>query len=125
VEIEGGTGGDMARNEIETMHAGLLRGLRNYGVLAGGKDGGGSDVIRVDVGPGNQYAAPADGLVEHRVGLGQEVAAGQVVALLHPVAGASARPTEILAPAPGYVLRQRAKAFVRKGELIGNTGTAR
>jgi predicted deacylase len=46
-----------------------------------------------------------------------------VVALLHPAAGASAKPTEIRASVSGYVLRQRTNAFVRKGDLIGNTGT--
>jgi predicted deacylase len=125
VEIEGGTGGDVKASEIDTMYAGIIRGLRNFGVLAGPKEPATETIIRVDVGEENQYTAPVDGIVEHRVELGTEVQNGQIVALLHPASGASAKPIEIPAPGPGYVLRQRAKAFVRKGELIGNTGTAR
>jgi predicted deacylase len=94
-------------------------------VLAGSEAAVSKDVIRVDVTDANQYTAPADGIIEHRVELGAAVHEGIVVALLHPVAGAAAEPIKIYASRAGYVLRQRARAFVRKGELIGNTGTAR
>jgi predicted deacylase len=125
VEIEGGSGGDITRSEVETMHAGIVRGLTNFGVLAGPRGATPTDVIRVEVTGANQYAAPADGIVEHQVELGTAVNEGQLVALLHPASGASAEPIKILAPRTGYILRQRARAFVRKGELIGNTGTIR
>jgi predicted deacylase len=125
VEIEGGSGGDITERDVEIMYSGTVRGLKNYGVLAGSEGTAPKDVIRVEVTDANQYTAPADGIVEHRTELGAAVHEGQVVALLHPVAGASAEPIKIYAPRGGYVLRQRARAFVRKGELIGNTGTAR
>lgn len=125
VEIEGGSGGDIKAAEIDIMYAGIVRGLRNFGVLAGSKEPAPTNIVRVDVSDANQYTAPVDGLVEHRVELGAEIQEGQIVALLHPAAGASAKPIEVRAPGEGYVLRQRARAFVRKGELIGNTGTAR
>jgi predicted deacylase len=125
VEIEGGSGGDITKSDVETMHAGIVRGLTSFGVLAGPKGATPKDVIRVEVTDTNQYAAPADGIVEHQVELGTAVNEGQQVALLHPASGASAEPIKILAPRTGYILRQRARAFVRKGELIGNTGTVR
>ena len=125
VEIEGGSGGAITGSDVDIMYAGIVRGLRNYGVLNGPKEEASADVIRVDVTEADQYAAPADGIVEHQVELGAAVQEGQVVALLHPASGAESEPIEIVAPRTGYILRQRAHAFVRRGELIGNTGTAR
>jgi predicted deacylase len=125
VEIEGGSGGDITERDIEIMYSGIVRGLKNFGVLAGSEGAAPNDVIRVEVTDANQYTAPKDGIIEHRVELGAAVHEGHVVAFLYPTAGASAEPIKIHAPRAGYVLRQRARAFVRKGELIGNTGTAR
>lgn len=125
VEIEGGSGGDITERDIDIMYSGIVRGLKSFGILAGSEGAVPNDVIRVDVTDANQYTAPTDGIIEHRVELGAAVPEGYIVALLHPIAGASAEPIRIHAPREGYVLRQRARAFVRKGELIGNTGTAR
>jgi len=125
VEIEGGSGGDVTERDVEIMYSGIVRGLTNFGVLAGSERAAPKDVIRVEVTDANQYTAPADGIIEHRVELGAAVGEGQIVALLHPASGASADPIKLHAPRSGYVLRQRARAFVRKGELIGNTGTPR
>jgi predicted deacylase len=66
--------------------------------------------------------ADAPGLVEHRVSLGARVGADDVVALMHPVAGADPTPRVIRAPTPGYVLRQTEHAYVARGQLIGNVG---
>jgi predicted deacylase len=125
VEIEGGSAGDVKAAEIDIMYAGIIRGLRNFGVLAGPKESTPENIIRVDVGEENQYTALADGIVEHEVELGAEIHKGQIVALLHPASGASAKPIEICAPGARCVVRQKSRALVRKGELIGSTGTAR
>lgn len=125
VEIEGGGGSAVTTTELEIMRDGILRGLHAYGVLASGPAPAAQPAIRVDAPAANNHAAPQDGIIEHRVALGDEVETGDLVALLHPAHGRDAGPLEIRATGPGIILRQRAKAFVRKGELICNTGTRR
>lgn len=125
VEIEGGGGGAMLASEIAIMRDGILRGLAAFGVLTRRQTGAASQPIRVDVGADDELKAPHDGLLEHKVALGQPVEAGDLVALLYPSSGATAEPTQMRAGRAGHVLRQRARAFVRKGELIGNTGAPR
>lgn len=125
VEIEGGSGGPVTAEDLEIMRDGILRGLHAYGVLARGPGPAAKPAIRVDAPEANNHPAPRDGILEHRVALGDEVATGDLVAVLHPAHGRAADPVEIRATGPGIILRQRAKAFVRKGELICNTGTRR
>lgn len=125
VEIEGGSGGDVTAQELSTMHDGIVRGLNAFGVLSGEPAGASRKSIRVTVGAGNQHPAPRDGLLEHMVSLGSKVDEGDLIAMLHPVVGAEQADLEIRANGPGYVLRQRARAFVRKDELVANTGTLR
>ncbi len=129
VETEGGGGGALLTEEIDILRDGVLRGLRAHGVLSGARTeprgAVAAAVVRVDVGAANQHEAPHDGLIEHRVSLGADVAEGDLLAVIHPSAGGDATPTEIRAKGPGMVLRQRARFFVRKGELVANTGTRR
>lgn len=126
VEIEGGGGGAVRTEELAVMRDGVLRGLKSYGVLTKGADSpGNSSAIRVDVRKDNNHIADCDGIVEHRVALGAEVAIGDLLAVIHPAYGRDGTPVEILATAPGVILRQRARFFIRKGELICNTGTRR
>jgi len=125
VEIEGGGGGAVTAEELNIMRDGILRGLAAYGVLAHGPDAKTLSAVRVDVTAWNQHTAPQDGIIEHRVALGDTVAAGDVLALLHPAHGAEPAPVEIRATVDGVILRQRAKSYVRQGELICNTGTRR
>lgn len=125
VEIEGGGGGAVTAKELEIMRDGILRGLHAYGVLAKGPARATRPAIRVDVRDENNHPAPQDGILEHCVELGDEVKTGDLLALLHPAHGRDAGTVDIRAAGPGVILRQRAKSFVRKGELICNTGTRR
>jgi predicted deacylase len=129
VEIEGGGGGALSAEELRIMRDGILRGLRAYGVLTGGPAPSAAPApgpaVRVDVGAANNHPAPHDGVVQHCVSLGDKVETGEVAALLHPTHGSDATPTEIRAAGPGIILRQRAPGFVRKGDLLFNTGTLR
>ncbi len=125
VEIEGGGGGAVTPEEMRIMRDGILRGLHAYGVLANGPAPAAKPAIRVEVRPQTSHFAPQDGIVEHCVGLGDDVKTGDLVALLYPVHGRDARPVEIRAAGPGVMLRQRATAFIGKGELVCNTGTRR
>lgn len=124
VEIEGGGGGALDSGELVTMREGILRGITAYGVLAGSVEPAEAPV-RVHVGSENQYPAEADGIIEHHVALGARVDAGDVLAVLHPLAGRDGTPVEIRARAGGLVLRQRARSVVRRGDLVLNTGTSR
>lgn len=125
VEIEGGSGGALEAGELAIMRDGILRGLKAFGVLAGEPGPMQREVVRVDVGKANQHPAPRAGLIEHKVALGARVAPGDLLAVLHPAAGADPAVHEVRATVDGHVLRQRARAFVAEGELIVNTGTLR
>jgi N-alpha-acetyl-L-2,4-diaminobutyrate deacetylase len=122
IEVEGG-GGRMQSSELRIMEDGLLRALAAYGVLKPVLPAAPFTGVHFTAGPEGQYLAPEAGLVEHLVGLGDEVSTETVVARLHPTAGANPAPREIRSPMPGYVLRQTEHAFVTPGQLIGNIGT--
>lgn len=122
IEVEGG-GGRMQTVELEIMEAGLLRALAAFGVLKPQLPPIAFEGVHFSAGPEGQYLASRPALVEHCVSLGHEVAKGQLVARLHPTMGSQVTAEDVLAPVPGYVLRQTEHAFVHKGQLIGNIGT--
>jgi predicted deacylase len=122
IEVEGG-GGRMKTAELEIMEAGLLRALAAFGVIKPQLAPLPFSGVHLSAGPEGQYLAPHPALIEHCVALGDEVAKGQLVARLHPAVAGMAAAEDILAPMPGYVLRQTEHAFVAKGQLIGNIGT--
>lgn len=122
IEVEGG-GGRMKTAELEIMEAGLLRALAAFGVLKLQLAPIPFEGVHFSAGPEGQYLASCPALVEHCISLGDEVAKGQLVARLHPTMGSKATAEDVLAPLPGYVLRQTEHAFVHKGQLIGNIGT--
>lgn len=125
VEIEGGGGGAATTQELAVVRNGILRGLHAFGILTSGPAETGSAPVRVHVTSENDHCAPRDGVLEHRVELLTKVKANDLLALLHPSSGRGSNALEIRAKGPGIVLRQRARAFVRAGELICNTGTVR
>ena len=124
IEVEGG-GGRIKSSELAIMEEGLLRGLAAFGAIKPmlGPDAVPFSGVHFTAGPEGQYLAPEAGLVEHLAILGDEVAKGQCVALLHPTVGLRSAPTEILSPVSGYVLRQTEHSFVSASQLIGNIGT--
>ncbi len=122
IEVEGG-GGRMKTAELKIMEEGLLRALAAFGAIKQMLPPVPFKGVHFSAGPEGQYNAARAGLVEHLVALGDEVAKGTPVARLHPTAGRSSAPETILAPMPGYILRQTEHAFVKPGQLIGNIGT--
>lgn len=122
IEVEGG-GGRMKSSELAIMEEGLLRALAAFGALKPVLEPVPFAGVHLSAGPEGQYLAPQAGLVEHCVTLGERVARGQRVAWLHPTSGKAAAPEAILAPMPGYVLRQTENVFVSKDRLVGNIGT--
>lgn len=122
IEVEGG-GGRMKTSELEIMEAGLLRALAEFGAIRQQLPPVPFSGVHFAAGPEGQYLAPRSGLVEHCGSLGDKVENGQLVARLHPIAGRTAVPREIMSPRTGYILRQTQHAFIDKGQLIGNIGT--
>lgn len=122
IEVEGG-GGRMKSDEFGIMEEGLLRALADFGAIKPQLAPVPFAGVHFSAGPEGQYLAPGPALVEHCVALGEKVEKGQLVARLHPTAGRSAAAVEVMAPMPGYVLRQTEHAFVAKGQLVGNIGT--
>ncbi len=125
IEIEGGGGGRLLPRELAIMEDGILRGLAAAGVLRALRPALPFQGVHLDMGPENRVLAPGPGLVEHLVGLGDIVASGQPVALLHPLAGEGAEPTELCAGRAGVMLRQCDRVWIGGGGLVCNTGTAR
>lgn len=121
VEVEGG-GGPLRSAELQIMRQGLLNGLVACGALEGTAPA--FRGIEVDAPELGQIYAPRPGVVEHVVALGAKVAAGQTIALLHPLEGDPA-PLPIPAPAAGLVMRQTQHAFLANGRQIGNIGLPR
>lgn len=124
IEIEGGGGGRLSRRELTIMRDGILRGLAAAGVMAPRLPAVPFQGVHVTADDANRVNAPAAGLIEHLVGLGDIVARGQAVALLHPIAGGDAAPVEVLCAKEGHVLRQTDQVFVGAGQYVLNTGTA-
>ncbi|MCC6305287.1 MAG: succinylglutamate desuccinylase/aspartoacylase family protein [Rhodobacteraceae bacterium] len=125
VEIEGGGGGRLLRRELDLMRDGILRGLAAAGVLAPRLPALAFQGLHVTVGAENQIVAPRAGLVEHLCGLGDIVAAGTIVARLHPLAGSSDEVTEVASAREGVILRQTDHVHVARGQFLANTGTRR
>jgi len=123
LEIEGGGGTAVRAQDLACMRDNILRVLCAAGVMAG--DAPTTSPLRVDASAENDHLAPHAGIIEHRVALMDRVETGDLLAILHPSAGRTSQTTEIRAKGAGIVLRQRAKFFVRPGELICNTGTLR
>lgn len=121
IEVEGG-GGRTQGAEIEIMEQGLLRALAAFGAIRPQLAAVPFDGVHFEDRPAGRYHAEAPGLVEHVAGLGEQVSQGQLVARLHPTGGASSVAQEVLAPVAGIVVRQANKAFLKKGDLVGNIG---
>lgn len=122
IEVEGG-GGRMKSAELTIMEEGLLRALADFGAIKAQLAPAPFAGVHFTAGPEGQYLAPGPALVEHCVSLGDKVEKGQLVARLHPTSGRSAAALEVVAPMPGYILRQTEHAYVAKGQLVGNIGT--
>ena len=105
------------------MEEGLLRALAAFGVIAPMLAPIPFTGVHFTAGAEGHYVAPEVGLVEHCVGLGDEVAKGRIVALLHPVAGRSSTPREILSPMPGLCAAPDRTRLRVTNQLIGNIGT--
>lgn len=125
VEIEGGGGGRLDPRELAIMRDGILRGLAASGVLAPRLAPITFQGVHLSVGAENQVLAPTSGLVEHLCGLGDIVATGQVIARLHPLAGAGADAIDISCPKEGHILRQTNSVHVAQGQFVANTGSLR
>lgn len=121
IEVEGG-GGPMQTEELEIMEAGLLRALAAFGAIREHLPPVPFSGVHFEDRPAGRYHADAPGLVEQVVGLGETVSEGQLVARLHPTGGASSTARDIRAPVAGVVVRQANRAFLKKGDLIGNIG---
>ncbi|WOI58238.1 succinylglutamate desuccinylase/aspartoacylase family protein [Palleronia sp. LCG004] len=125
IEIEGGGGGRLDPREVEIMEAGILRGLAASGVMTPVLPELPFHGVHVTAGDENRVLAPEPGLIEHVVSLGDIVAAGQTVALLHPIGGETSAPKPLASAVPGLVLRQSDQVFAQQGALVMNTGTMR
>ena len=125
IELEGGGTPLIEQSNVDVFVDGLLRGLCHFGVLAMDPPAGGTVAGHLDVRPENMFEASVEGLLEHRVAMGQAVETGELVAVIHPFGDFARQPQIVEARAPGIVISQRSLLRVKAGDCLGNTGTPR
>jgi predicted deacylase len=125
IELEGGGTTLIEGGNVDVFLQALLRGLAHFGVLASGPPTAGSVSRHLDVRADNMFESPVEGLLEHRVSMGQAVGVGDAVAVIHLFGGFHGEPHRIEARAPGIVISQRSLLRVVPGDCLGNTGTPR
>ena len=125
IELEGAGTTLVEAHAAETFADALLRGLVHYGSLRGAAPASGTAPRHLDVRPENMFEAEVEGLLEHRVRMGDTVEAGDLVAVIHPFGAFGTAPHRVEAKAGGIVISQRSLLRVVPGDCLGNTGTPR
>ncbi|MDW6022638.1 succinylglutamate desuccinylase/aspartoacylase family protein [Mesorhizobium sp. BAC0120] len=125
IELEGGGTTLLEQKNANVFVRALKSGLRQFGVLRGAADEARTVSRHLDVKSQNMFEADVGGLLEHRVGLGQSIEAGDLVAVIHPFGAFGQPPRQVRARAPGIVISQRSLLSVKPGDCLGNTGTPR
>lgn len=125
IQLEGGGTTLVEQKNVDVFVNGLLRGLCHFGVLAMDPPAYGTIARHLDVRPENMFEASGEGLLEHRVSMGQAIKTGEIVAVIHPFGEFTREPERVEARAPGIVISQRSLLRVMPGDCLGNTGTPR
>jgi predicted deacylase len=123
IGTELGGGGHVTAGIHRVTRWGLTNFLRHVGVLAGEVEtrtsrGLPDPIILKALDMSDYNLAPADGLFETCVDLGQDVARGQVVGRLHSIEQPDRLPVEVEAGSAGIVCGVRAIASTRQGDCI-------
>lgn len=118
-----GGGGAVPAAVHRLAYDGLLNVLRHLGVLEGEvrtRAVAGLPPTRVlrATDPENYVMAPATGLVEHLVDLGDEIDAGQPLARIHRLDDLVGPPVDVTAKRGGVVCALRAPAPTERGECV-------
>jgi len=103
--------------------AGTLNLLRHVGVLAGSAEHRRTRLLHTPSRAAH-VMAPIDGLAETRVEVGQEVAAGDVAALVWPMDDLTRPPVEARFAVGGVVMARRTMPMVKRGDTLCHTGVA-
>ncbi len=129
VGAELGGGGAVPAATHRLAYEGLVNVLRHLGVLEGDvrtRGGAGlppTTLLRA-TDPEDYLMAPATGLAEHLIELGEGVEKGQVVARIHRLDDLVGPPVDVVAKAAGVACALRAPAPTERGECVCVIGQA-
>lgn len=117
-----GGGGRTSRASVAAGRRGVLNVLRHCGVLPGeAEDFGGHQVVQV-TGPRCYVVVPGAGVLEPIADLGDQVAVGDAVAVLHHWREPDRPPRTLLAEVAGTVIDIAARGLVQAGDHAAMIG---
>lgn len=123
INPETGGGARIGRPALQVAHDGVLRCLAALGVVPPGEAPPASGPTRLaTLSAGSLVYSEHDGVWEPRVGLGEQVGAGEVIAAVHDLRRPWHDPALVRSPIPGTVLCQRACAPVALGDCLFEIG---
>ena len=115
VTTELGGGGTARAATVAIARRGVANVLRHAGILAGAPDP--APTTWLDMPSGDCFAfAEDDGLIEPAVDLGASVAAGDLLARIHPVTRTGLAPAEIRARLSGLLVARHFPGLVKAGD---------
>lgn len=115
VTTELGGGGTSTAHTVRIARRGALNVLKHAGIVAGAIE---AEPTRwLDMPSGDCFCfAEDDGMIETMVDLGEPVAAGQVVARIHPILRTGVAPQEIKAKMSGLLVARHFPGLVKSGD---------
>jgi N-alpha-acetyl-L-2,4-diaminobutyrate deacetylase len=121
VTTEIGGGGTARPATVRIARRGVRNLLRHAGILAGSPEPGATTWL--DMPSGDCFLfADEDGLIEPMLDLGEPVAAGAVLARIHPVTRTGLPPSEIRARLDGLLLARHFPGLVKAGDCAAVIG---
>ena len=118
-----GGGGTVGLDALEVGDTGTRRWLAHVGVLESDGAPPAAQTRFLAVRDRRDFvAAPMDGLFEPRVGLGDEVKAGDVAGIVHPVDDSEREGAEVRFASDGIVLCRRVPARTIRGDYLFHVG---
>ncbi|MDR7032738.1 N(2)-acetyl-L-2,4-diaminobutanoate deacetylase DoeB [Mesorhizobium sp. BE184] len=121
VTTELGGGGGSTAETVRIARRGVSNVLRHAGILAGDVET--APTTWLDMPDGCFCFAESDGLMETMVDLGETVAAGQVVARIHPIARTGGAPQDIEAAISGLLAARHFPGLVQAGDCVSVMAT--
>ncbi|MFI0844222.1 N(2)-acetyl-L-2,4-diaminobutanoate deacetylase DoeB [Mesorhizobium sp. IMUNJ 23232] len=115
VTTELGGGGTSTAHTVRIARRGALNVLKHAGIVAGAIDA--QPTRWLDMPSGDCFCfAEDDGMIETMVDLGEPVAAGQLIARIHPVLRTGVAPQEIRAKMSGLLVARHFPGLVKSGD---------
>jgi N-alpha-acetyl-L-2,4-diaminobutyrate deacetylase len=116
VTTELGGGGTSTAATVRIARRGAANLLRHAGILSGSIET--APTVWLDMPDGCFCFSESDGLVETMVDLGEPVAAGQVVARIHPIGRTGSAPRDVRSNISGLLAARHFPGMVQTGDCV-------